>query len=289
MNAEKQIKCGRLTFDCLVAGRESDELVIFLHGFPETSYMWQDLITEVSKLGFFCVAPNLRGYSKGAIPKGKKYYTLDLLANDVIEIARFFGQDKFHLTGHDWGAAIGWKVVHDNPNALLSWAGLSVPHLQAFGEAIFTDRQQGRMSRYIKSFQMSYLPEWNLRKNDFALFKKLWKHSCEDEIENYLAAFRHPGTLTAALNYYRANYNYLKMAAKKQILGDIHTPSLFIWGNKDMAVGSVAVENGHEFMKNDYVFLELDTGHWLVQTKYADIKSALCEHLLKYKRVPYKG
>lgn len=286
MNENTEIRIGNLIFDCLVAGRESDELVIFLHGFPETSFMWKNLISEVSKLGFFCVAPDLRGYSKGAIPRGKKNYTLDLLTNDVMEFARFFGRDKFHLTGHDWGAAIGWKVVSDNPNSLLSWAGLSVPHLQAFGEAIFTDRQQGRMSRYIKSFQLPYLPEWNLRKNDFKLFKKLWKHSRQDELENYLAVFRQPRTLTAALNYYRANYHYLKMAAKRQILGDIHTPTLFIWGNKDMAIGSVAVEKGHKFMKNDYVFIDLDAGHWLIQIKYADIKSALCEHLLKYKRVP---
>jgi pimeloyl-ACP methyl ester carboxylesterase len=187
------------------------------------------------------------------------------------------------LVGHDWGAGIGWKVAHDYPNSILSWTGISVPHLQAFGEAIVKDSEQNRMSQYIKSFQWPFLPEKMIRKNDFELFKKLWKHSSKAEIEDYLSVFRDKKKLTAALNYYRSNYKLLKKAAKSQILGEINVATLFIWGEKDMAIGSVAVENGHKFMKNDYVFLKLDAGHWLIQTKYQEIKSALSEHLLKYK------
>ena len=272
-----------LTFDCRVAGNKSDGLVIFLHGFPETSFMWKNLILDISKHGFYCIAPNLRGYSNKACPPGKKNYTLDKLAKDVIGIAKAIGQDKFHLVGHDWGAGIGWKVAHDYPNSILSWTGLSVPHLQAFGGAILKDSEQNRMSQYIKLFQWPFLPEKMIRKNDFELFKKLWKHSSKDEIEDYLSVFRDKKKLTAALNYYRSNYKLLKKAAKRQILGEINVATLFIWGEKDMAIGSVAVENGHKFMKNDYVFLKLDAGHWLVQTKYQEIKSALSEHLLKYK------
>lgn len=286
MHETIEVNIEKLKFVCRVAGNESDELVIFLHGFPETSFMWKNLILEISKLGFYCVAPNLRGYSTEACPSGKKNYTLDKLANDVIDIAKFIGQFKFHLVGHDWGAAIGWKVVHDFPNSIWSWTGISVPHLQSFGEAIVNDKEQGRMSQYIKSFQWPFLPERMIRKNDFKIFKKLWKHSSEDEIEDYLSVFRDKKKLTAALNYYRSNYNLLKKASKSQILGEINIPTLFIWGKRDMAIGSVAVENGHKFMKNDYIFLELDAGHWLIQTKYDEIKSALSEHLLKYKNVP---
>ena len=35
-------------------------------------------------------------------------------------------------------------------------------------------------------------------------------------------------------------------------------------------------------MKNDYTFLELDSGHWLIQNKYNELKKAITEHLLKY-------
>jgi hypothetical protein len=40
----------------------------------------------------------------------------------------------------------------------------------------------------------------------FEKFRKLWKHSSPEELENYLAVFGRKPTLTAALNYYRANF-----------------------------------------------------------------------------------
>lgn len=283
MHETIEANIGNLKFDCRVAGNKENELVIFLHGFPETSYMWKKLMNDISKIGFYCVAPNLRGFSKGACPKGKHNYVLEKLTNDIIGISKYFGSSKFHLVGHDWGAAIGWKLVHDNPNAFLSWTGISVPHLQAFGDAIVNDQEQHRMSRYVRAFQWPYLPEIKIRKNDFKLFRKLWKNSEPDEVENYLKVFRNRKQLTATLNYYRSNYKHLKNTANDQILGNINVPTLFIWGNKDMAIGPVAVKNSHQFIKNDYEFIELESGHWLIQTNYRELKNAIKKHIVKYK------
>jgi len=274
-----QVKIGDLLFDCRTQGSKEDELIIFLHGFPETSYMWKKLMSSLSEKGYYCVAPNLRGFSKGACPKGKKHYRVDKLANDVLAISKFLNKSKFHLVGHDWGAAIGWKVVHDHQDAIISWTGISVPHLQAFGKAIVVDQEQSKMSQYIKNFQLPFLPEMQIRKNDFEIFKKLWKNSESNEIDDYLKVFRNPKQLTAALNYYRGNYKQLKKAAEFQILGDIHVPTLFIWGNKDVAIGSYSVSESHQYMKNDYEFIELDSGHWLIQTNYQELEKAITRHV----------
>jgi len=205
MSTKRQIKIDSLTFDCRVAGKKEDELVILLHGFPESAYMWLGLMKDISALGFYCIAPNQRGYSNGARPTGKKHYTLEKLAKDIIDIAKAIGKKKFHLIGHDWGAGVGWKVVHDHPDSILSWTGISVPHIQAFFEAIINDKAQRKMSRYINTFQWPILPEMKIRKNDFEIFRKLWKNSSKAEIEDYLYIFRGKKALTAALNYYRSN------------------------------------------------------------------------------------
>ncbi|WP_298902206.1 alpha/beta hydrolase [uncultured Psychroserpens sp.] len=279
-----QIKINDLIFDCRTDGNKDNELVILLHGFPETSYMWKQLMSRFSEKGFYCVAPNLRGYSKNACPKGKKHYSLDQLSKDVLNISRYLNTSKFHLVGHDWGAAIGWKLVHDYQDNILSWTGISVPHLQAFGKAIVVDPEQIKMSQYIKNFQLPFLPEIQIRKHDFKVFKKLWKHSKSDEIDDYLSVFRNPKQLTAALNYYRGNYKLLKTAAKKQILGDIEVPTLFIWGNKDLAIGSFSVDESHQYMRSDYEFIELDAGHWLIQTNYQELNEAITKHLNRNRR-----
>ncbi len=276
-----KIKIDRLIFDCRAVGNKENELVLFLHGWPETSHMWKKLMLRFSKNGFYCIAPDLRGYSKDACPKGKKHYHLDKLAKDVLDISKFLNKPKFHLVGHDWGAAIGWKVVHDHKDSILSWSAISVPHLQAFGKAIVVDQEQNKMSQYIKHFQLPFLPEITIRKNDFRLFKKLWKHSDSSEINEYLRVFRNPKQLTASINYYRSNYKLLKKASKSQILGDIHVPTLFIWGNRDVAIGYYAIGEGHQYMKSDYEFLELDSGHWLIQTNYQELEAAITKHVIR--------
>ncbi|PWL37884.1 hypothetical protein DKG77_14050 [Flagellimonas aquimarina] len=276
-----EVKIDNLTFDCLTDGDKENELVVFLHGWPETASMWKKLMSSFSKNGFYCVAPNLRGYSKNACPKGKKHYGLDKLAKDILDISKFLNKPKFHLVGHDWGAAIGWKVVHDHPDRILSWTAISIPHLQAFGRAIVVDTEQRKMSQYIKSFQLPYLPESRIRKDNFKILKKLWRNSDSNEIDEYLKVFKNPKQMTASLNYYRSNYKLLKSGATEQILGDIHVPTLFIWGNKDIAIGSYSVSESHQYMKNDYEFIELNSGHWLIQTNYHELKKAITKHIKK--------
>lgn len=50
----RKINIDKLEFECRVSGNEDHELVILLHGFPETSFMWKNLMTEIAALGFYC-------------------------------------------------------------------------------------------------------------------------------------------------------------------------------------------------------------------------------------------
>ncbi|OUR93270.1 hypothetical protein A9Q87_04790 [Flavobacteriales bacterium 34_180_T64] len=279
MIENKTISIHDLEFDCRISGNENHELVLFLHGFPETSYMWIPLMDSISKLGFYCVAPNMRGYSKSACPKGKKHYTIDKLTDDAINIASTFSKESFHLVAHDWGAAIGWNLVYQNPKRIISYTALSVPHIKAFSQAIVLDKDQKKKSQYIKNFQIPFLPEINIRKNNFAVFRRLWKHSSNDEIEDYLSVFKSKRCLTASINYYRANYKIFR----NNSIGDIKKPTLFIWGEHDLAIGNYGVENNHKYMKDYYKFVQLETGHWLIQTAFKQVNNEIVEHLLKFK------
>ncbi|SDN13533.1 alpha/beta hydrolase [Kriegella aquimaris] len=278
----KKIKTKEFEFDCRVLGNEENELIIFLHGFPETSFMWMNLMEKLSSIGYYCVAPDMRGYSENACPKGVKKYTIKKLSDDILNIVNAVNVNKFHLIAHDWGAGIGWNIVYHNPEKIISWTALSVPHSRGFRKAVKMDNEQRKKSRYIGWFLFPIIPEIMLRKNDFEKFRKLWKHSSPEELNNYLTVFRRKYTLTAALNYYRANFK----KGKNQPVGDIVTPTLFIWGKNDLAIGKVAAENNHKYMKGDYTFLKLDGGHWLIQSNYLEVEKAIIDHLTKYKTAP---
>ena len=281
----RKIKTGEFEFDCRVSGNQENEAIILLHGFPETSFMWINLMEKLSSIGFFCIAPNMRGYSKNACPKGVKHYKTQKLTLDILNIADAINKNKFHLIGHDWGAEIGWNVVYQNPERIISWTALSIPHSRGFGKAIKTDKRQRKKSRYISWFLLPILPEIMLRKNNFEKFRRLWKNSPPEELNDYLSVFRRKQTLTASLNYYRANLG----RGKKQPIGNITRPTLFIWGKNDLAVGRVAAENNHKYMKGDYNFLQLDGGHWLIQTNYMEVETAVIEHLTKNKTASNKN
>ena len=279
MTELKKIRVDNLEFDCRIAGSASNDLVILMHGFPESSYMWTDLMSHLAEKGFYCVAPDLRGYSRDACPRGKKHYTIDTLSNDILNIAAALHFEKFHLIGHDWGAGIGWNIVYNHPEKIISWTAMSVPHNRAFGKALKTDPKQKKKSRYIGFFLLPYLPEIIIRQNDFKRFRRLWKHSSVEEVDHYLSIFRRKASLTAALNYYRANLGKGKLPR----LGEIEAPTLFIWGKKDLAVGAVAAEGNEKYMSGEYTFIAVDGGHWLIQTNYHEVEAAVSEHLDKHR------
>lgn len=282
MTSTININIRNLVFDGITTGNAENELILLLHGFPESAYMWRNLMQDLAEEGFYCVAPNLRGYSKDACPKGKKQYSLDKLAKDIADIADALGKPTFHLIGHDWGAGVGWQVVHDYQDRIISWTGMAVPHLQAFGRTIMEDPDQKKRSGYIRMFQLPFIPEMRIRKNNFKILTTLWKESEPDEVEANLEIFKNPQQLTAALNYYRGNYKLLKKAPKERILGDIHVPTLFVWGKHDVAIGPTCVNEGHQYIKGDYEYLELDAGHWLIQTQYDTLKENILKHINKY-------
>jgi len=275
----KKVRIKDFEFDVRVSGNNQDELVIFLHGFPESSIMWVNVMDKIASLGFYCLAPDMRGYSQGACPTGVNNYAINILREDILNLASSVNKEKFHLIGHDWGAAIGWNIVYKHQDKIISWAALSVPHNSAFGKAINLDKEQRKKSRYIMGFLIPILPELILRMNNFKIFRNLWQHSNTEEVKNYLSIFKRKNALTAALNYYRANIG----KGKNERIGDIHVPTLFIWGRHDTAVGAYAANGNANYIKSDYTFLDLDGGHWLIQTNYIEVEKALTTHLLKNK------
>jgi len=172
--------------------------------------------------------------------------------------------------------------VHDHENRIISWSALSIPHLQAFGQAIMNDSTQRKMSQYMRSFQIPWLPEIRIRSKDFLFFRKLWRNSSKEEVEAYLQIFRRRKSLTAALNYYRANYSVLAQTTSDQIVGEINVPTLFIWGEKDLAVSLAGVEKTHPFVKGPYEFIRLPAGHWLIQSNYEEVSQAIIKHIKTY-------
>ena len=160
-----------------------------------------------------------------------------------------------------------------------SWTSLSIPHLVAYGEAMQSDPDQQRRSRYIGLFRMPWVPETLLSFNRLALLRgSIYAEHPAAEREEYLAVFSEPGALSAALNWYRA------VELRPQDAGVLFEPALrlpvlFVWGSSDPVVGAAALEAQRSYFEGPFRELELDTGHWLMQTRGEVVTAALLDHL----------
>ena len=133
-------------------------VVILLHGFPQDRSCWDRVASALAAVGYRVLAPDLRGYSPGARPTARSAYRNSELAGDVLALADAAGAERFHLAGHDWGAALAWYLAGRYPGRVGSLAALSVPHPQAFARARFC-RGQAARSWYMAAWQLPWLPE----------------------------------------------------------------------------------------------------------------------------------
>lgn len=267
------IKIDDMIYTVREAGIENKgDLVIFLHGFPESSIIWEETMKKCASKGYRCIAPDQRGYSHGARPEGYENYAVKTLAEDVFKLA---GTEEIHLVGHDFGAVVGWTAVAMHPERIKSWTALSVPYWPAYFWAIQNDPEQQKKGAYVKMFQEPGKPEQILAADNYAALRKLWTGFDEKIINEYLGIFSSENALTSVVNWYRA----LFMVDSGIQYGDVHTPTMFIWGNQDLAIGRAGVEKSHEYMKGEYQFKELNAGHWLTEFNEPEISDLIINHI----------
>jgi pimeloyl-ACP methyl ester carboxylesterase len=111
-----------------VAVEGAGQLVLMVHGFPESWFSWRHQMGPVAQAGFTAAAIDVRGYGGSDKPKAVADYSMENLTADVTGVANALQPDApAILVGHDWGAPIVWNTALSRPDAIRAVAGLSVP------------------------------------------------------------------------------------------------------------------------------------------------------------------
>ena len=273
-----RIPVGVETFDARVSGPADGPLVLLLHGFPQTSAMWRRQLEALGAAGFRAVAPDQRGYSPGARPDDDERYVLDRLVADVVAMADEMGGHTFHLVGHDWGGMVAWRLAARHPQRLRTLTVLSTPHPAALSRALAGEdgSDQRRRSAYIALFRAPGAAQ-ALAAAEGAGLRQLFSSTGlpAGEEQPHLEALTQPGALSAALAWYRAN-----QADMLTSTGPVTTPTLFVWGNDDPALGPEAARFTADHVDGPYRFEVLDgVGHWISETAPERLEQLLLEHL----------
>lgn len=168
-----------ITLSCRMAGQEGRPVLMFLHGFPEGAFVWDGLLEHFAQPengGYFCIAPNLRGFEKSSAPPGSDAYRPKHLMQDISAlIAMACGQDSGSsrlacLVAHDWGGAIAWNLAAAMPQLMNRLAIINSPHPGTFLRELQHSSAQQAASAYM-NFLIRPDAEALLAEHDF---RRLW-------------------------------------------------------------------------------------------------------------------
>lgn len=277
-----RVRTNGVTLHVAEAGPDDGPLLILLHGFPEFWYGWRHQIGPLADAGFHVIVPDQRGYNLSDKPKGAAAYTLDTLAGDVMGLADHYRADRFHLAGHDWGAAVGWWCAQNFPERVRRFVAVSAPHPAVWRWAMDHDPEQKKKSRYVKLFALPWLPEALLRARNFSgpaggICATARPGTVTDEdLVQYRKAWAQPGALTGGLNWYRA---LLKMQVAPVSSYRVRVPTLMMWGRRDsygtakMAEESIGLCDRGRLTQFD------EATHWLPADEPQRVAEAILDFL----------
>jgi pimeloyl-ACP methyl ester carboxylesterase len=272
------VAAGTLTFDVRLAGPESGEAVLLLHGFPETSYEWRYQMQALADAGFRVIAPDQRGYSPGARPDTTGDYALLQLIDDALGLVDALGVQRFHVVGHDWGAAVAWGAALVAPDRVISLTSVSIPAPGALS-MLLADPTSCQYSdfAYYDTFVMPDSQDLFLQ-NGAQLLRATYAELSPYAEREYMNALDSEDAMGAAMNWYRAN------VMNRQIVGAVATPvtvpTMLVWGDQDPVICRAGIDLTAQFVAAPYR-LEVIPGadHWVPEVAADRLSQLLLEQL----------
>ncbi|TCC26837.1 alpha/beta fold hydrolase [Kribbella speibonae] len=100
------------------AGPADAPVVVLLHGFPTSSFMFRHLIPLLADR-YHVLAPDHLGFGLSDAPAADEFgYTFDALANLTAGLLEQVGVNRFAMYVQDYGAPVGWRLALDRPDAV---------------------------------------------------------------------------------------------------------------------------------------------------------------------------
>ena len=272
------IPCNGVKLHLAEAGPQDGPLLILLHGFPEFWYGWRHLIGPLAAAGYHVIVPDQRGYNLSDKPAGIASYRLDRLAGDVIGLADQYHAEQIFLAGHDWGAIVAWWVAQTRPERLAGSVTLSAGHPAVWKWQMRHEPVQRQLSRYVRIFQLPWLPELALRRHNYRLGCDAIGDGAAPgaitaaDLQRYRAAWSQKGALRGAVNWYRAlAREELAPPSSYRVL----PPMLMLWGENDRYGTARIGEDSIRLCADGRLEIIAGANHWLLR----DVPAQVVAHM----------
>ena len=263
------------------AGNPTAPVLLLLHGFPASSFMFRELIPRLGN-DYRVIAPDLPGFGFTEVPEERDYiYTFDRLAATLNAFAQALKIRRYALYVFDYGAPTGFRLAMAHPDrvtAIISQNG------NAYEEGLADAWAP------IRKYWAEPSPENRevLRQNILNFEGTRWQYthgvSQPDSVppESYTldaALLERPGNKDIQLDLFRDYASNVKLyPAFQDYFRKAQPPFLAIWGKNDpffLPAGAEAFRRDMPAARVEF----LDTGHFALETHVVEIAAAMKEFL----------
>ena len=277
-----------ITLSCRATGPVGAPLLVFLHGFPEAAFVWDELLEHFGGR-YRCVAPNLRGFEQSSAPAAPEAYRVKHLLADLDALLSQLGASESNpvaaLIAHDWGGAVAWTYAAQRAAMLSRLVIINSPHPATFLRELQHNPQQQAASAYM-NFLCRPDAEALLAENDFArMWPMLTNMGALDTAregggwltdavrERYRAVWS--AGLTGGCNYYRASPLRPPTANDSAVMQiqftpeyvTVKLPTLVVWAEDDIALPPALVDGLGEFVPSLRLVRVPGATHWIVHER----------------------
>ena len=291
----KHVQANGLALHCAVSGEAGRPLVVLLHGFPEHALAWEQQLLDLGR-DHLVVAPDLRGYNLSDKPPAVRDYRAHLAAADVIALAEAFGSPRFGLVGHDWGAAVAYAAAIARPERVRRLVIANGVHPAVFARELRDNPAQAAASSYMNFFRRPDAAAYLLEDNCARLVAMLGSGGFGDAEPTwfdpatragYIAAWKQPGALEGALNYYRASPLHPPTEHEPGVaaltLDDdalmVHVPTLVLWGERDRALLPGCAVGIERWVPDVRTVRFPNASHWIAHEEPEAVSRHIREHM----------
>ena len=263
------------------AGDPSAPVVLLLHGFPTSSFMFRELIPRLAD-HYRVIAPDLPGFGFTEVPMERKYtYSFEALAGTIEAFTEALRIKRYALYVFDYGAPTGFRLAMTHPERV---AAIISQNGNAYEEGL------GNAWGPIRKYWAMPTAENRevIRQNVLTLEGTRWQYTHGVAIpesiapESYTldtALMERPGNKEIQLDLFLDYASNVKLYPKfQQYLRTSKPPLLAIWGKNDPFFVPAGAEAFRKDLPTAQVQL-LDTGHFATETHVSEIAAAMREFL----------
>ena len=275
-----------LTFSAQAMG--DGPIVLCLHGFPDNAGSFRHQLPALAEAGYRAISLTLRGYEPGAIPADGDY-TMETIATDILAVIESLDTGPVHLIGHDWGAAVAYVATSAAPERFKSLTVMAVPHAGRFAREGLRIPKQLRLSWYMGFFNIPWLSDWVVQRQDYAFIRKLWRDwspGWQPEpgvLYSVIQTLSQPGVRSAALGYYRAALSIKALlVSAEEAHYPVPVPTLALSGERDGCIASEVFEQlmvAQDFPKGLTFSRIAEAGHFLHQEQPEQVNREILDWL----------